>query len=75
MSTRQSDYRALEEKQREEKRGALTALHDHMMTPQWEKEAKRAFWAGLEIGASMGQVSIAPRWQEYVEKRREELRR
>ena len=39
----------------------------------WEIEAKRAFWSGLEIGASMGAVSIAPRWDEYVAKRKEEM--
>jgi len=39
----------------------------------WEIEAKRAFWTGLEIGASMGAVSIAPRWNEYIAKRKEEM--
>jgi len=41
----------------------------------WEIEAKRAFWAGLEIGASMGAVSIAPRWDEYIAKRKGEIGR
>jgi len=39
----------------------------------WEAEAKRAFWRGLEIGASMGAVSIAPRWNEYIAKRKGEM--
>jgi hypothetical protein len=39
----------------------------------WEAEAKRAFWTGLEIGASMGAVSIAPRWNEYIAKRKGEM--
>lgn len=41
--------------------------------PDWEKEAKRAFWTGLEIGAGMGAVAIAPRWDEYIEKRKGEI--
>lgn len=41
--------------------------------PNWEAEAKRAFWTGLEIGACMGSVKIAPRWEEYIEKRKGEL--
>jgi len=41
--------------------------------PDWEAEAKRAFWTGLEIGASMGAVSIAPRWNEYIAKRKGEM--
>lgn len=41
--------------------------------PDWEHEAKRAFWCGLEIGAGMGAVPIAPRWDEYIEKRKGEI--
>lgn len=41
--------------------------------PSWEAEAKRAFWTGLEIGAGMGAVAIAPRWDEYIEKRKAEI--
>jgi hypothetical protein len=41
--------------------------------PEWENEAKRAFWCGLEIGAGMGSVKILPRWNEYIAKRKSEL--
>ncbi len=41
--------------------------------PEWENEAKRAFWCGLEIGAGMGAVQILPRWNEYIAKRKGEL--
>ena len=41
--------------------------------PEWELEAKRAFWCGLEIGAAMGAVKIQPRWDEYIAKRKTEL--
>ncbi|WP_421862463.1 hypothetical protein [Marinobacter adhaerens] len=41
--------------------------------PEWENEAKRAFWSGLEIGAGMGSVAIAPRWEEYIAKRKAEM--
>ena len=41
--------------------------------PDWENEAKRAFWAGLEIGACFGGVQILPRWNEYIAKRKSEL--
>jgi regulator of replication initiation timing len=41
--------------------------------PDWENEAKRAFWCGLEIGAGMGSVAILPRWNEYIAKRKGEL--
>lgn len=40
----------------------------------WEEEAKRAFWSGLEIGASFGSCAILPRWNEYIEKRKSELK-
>jgi hypothetical protein len=39
----------------------------------WEAEAKRAFWAGLEIGAAFVSCQILPRWNEYIEKRKGEL--
>jgi len=41
--------------------------------PEWESEAKRAFWSGLEIGSSMGSVAILPRWDEYIAKRKGEI--
>lgn len=40
----------------------------------WEQEAKRAFWSGLEIGASFGSCAILPRWNEYIDKRKSELK-
>lgn len=40
----------------------------------WEQEAKRAFWCGLEIGAAFGSCAILPRWNEYIEKRKSELK-
>lgn len=40
----------------------------------WEEEAKRAFWSGLEIGATFGSCAILPRWNEYIEKRKSELK-
>lgn len=40
---------------------------------EWEAEAKRAFWAGLEIGAAFGVCQILPRWNEYLAKRKGEL--
>ena len=40
----------------------------------WEQEAKRAFWSGLEIGATFGSCAILPRWNEYIEKRKSELK-
>lgn len=40
----------------------------------WEQEAKRAFWSGLEIGAAFGACAILPRWNEYIEKRKSELK-
>jgi hypothetical protein len=43
------------------------------VVPDWEIEAKRAFWSGLEIGASMGSVAILPRWDEYIAKRKGEI--
>jgi hypothetical protein len=41
--------------------------------PDWENEAKRAFWTGLEIGAIFGSTPILPRWNEYIAKRKGEL--
>jgi hypothetical protein len=43
------------------------------VVPDWEIEAKRAFWSGLEIGSSMGSVAILPRWDEYIAKRKGEI--
>lgn len=39
----------------------------------WEVEAKRAFWAGFEIGAAFGSCQILPLWNEYLENRKGEL--
>ena len=41
--------------------------------PEWQLEAKRAFWAGIEIAESFNVVAIAPRWDEYIAKRKEDL--
>lgn len=41
--------------------------------PHWWDEAKRAFWAGLEIGAAFGGCAILPKWEEYIAKREIEL--
>lgn len=44
-----------------------------MRVISWEVEAKRAYWNAFELGASMGSVSIEPRWDEYIAKRKGEL--
>ena len=41
--------------------------------PEWQLEAKRAFWAGIEIAECFNVVAIAPRWDEYIAKRKEDL--
>ena len=61
---------------REASRDDAIALYTHPASTDvsdWKTEAKRAFWSGLEIGASIGAVSIAPRWDKYVAKRKEEM--
>ena len=41
--------------------------------PEWQLEARRAFWAGIEIAECFNVVAIAPRWDEYIAKRKEDL--
>ncbi len=41
--------------------------------PNWKAEAKRAFWAGLEMGAAFGACAIPPKWEEYIAKRESEM--
>ena len=41
--------------------------------PNWKAEAKRAFWAGLEMGAAFGACAILPKWEEYIAKRESEM--
>lgn len=41
--------------------------------PEWQLEARRAFWAGIEIAECFTVVAIAPRWDEYIAKRKEDL--
>ncbi len=57
--------------------GALAATPQPATSavPDWEREAKRAFWAGLEIGENLAGfvIHIAPRWEEYIKKRKSEL--
>ena len=56
-----------------------TKLYTHpasrqaVSVPEWQLEARRAFWAGIEIAECFNVVAIAPRWDEYIAKRKEDL--
>lgn len=56
-----------------EAKGFIYLINDRLSfmfnNSDWVGEAKRAFWAGLETGAGLGNVSILPRWHQYITKR------